>query len=271
MPQLLKQDFDIDVSEAKVHRLMQLKGLQASIRQRRKAKPTAGRLTIQAELPNILNRQFFAEKPKHRFVTDVTYIPYKEHGEIKWGYLSFVQDLFDRSIVAWVFSRKQDLQLGLSTLALLKKHGVEPGAILHSDRGSIYTSTAFKETAQMIGLEQSFSRAGNCHDNATMESFNGTYKVEALYNPLHQQSECLTFVEQNRCIEAYIDFYNNKRPCSVTGNMAPVEYRLHYYESHRNDGEETDIERVKSLSQFNGGAPLCGEEAVHLRKDLTRY
>ena len=90
-----------------------------------------------------------------------------------------MQDLFNRAIVAWVYSKKQDVRLGL----LLSSRGLTPGAMLHSDRGSIYTAQAFRDAADGMGLIQSFSRTANCHDNATMECFNGTFKVEALYNP----------------------------------------------------------------------------------------
>lgn len=146
------------------------------------------RKATRQQLPdNLLNREFQADRPMHRLVTDVTYVPSFENDEWHWGYLSLVQDLFNRAIVAWVYSKKQDVQLGLATLQFLSGRGLAPGAMLHSDRGSIYTAQAFRDAADGMGLTQRFSQTANCHDNATMECFNGTLKVEALYNPVLTQ------------------------------------------------------------------------------------
>ncbi len=233
MGALLQKEFGIDVGEGQIHRVMKAHRLSAQIRQIKKGKPYAGK-AYQGELPaNLLDRQFKAEAPLQRLVTDVTYVPYYEHGEWHWGYLSLVQDLFDRSIVAWIFARKQDISLSLRTLQILSFRGVKPGAMLHSDRGSIYTATVFRDTLARMGVEQSFSRRGNCHDNATMECFNGTFKVEALYNNLWAK-ERPTFIEQNALISSYVEFYNNKRPCSVIGNMTPTEYTKVFLENQKN-------------------------------------
>ena len=158
-----------------------------------------------------------------------TYVPYFENGEWHWGYLALVQDLSDRSIVAWAYSKKQDIRLAIATLQILSFRGLAAGAMLHSDRGSIYTANIFREMAKQMGLTQSYSRTANCYDNATMECFNGTFKVEALYNPL-LQLERPSFKEQNDFIGRYIEFYNKQRPCSVIGNLTPEQYRQAYYE-----------------------------------------
>ena len=101
MGTLLKRRFGITVCETTLQRLMSRHGLTARIRQVRKAKPHAGKATQQQLPDNLLDRKFQADKPLHRMVTDVTYVPYFENGEWHWGYLALVQDLFDRSIVAW--------------------------------------------------------------------------------------------------------------------------------------------------------------------------
>ena len=202
--------------------------LTARIRQVRKAKPCAGKATRQQLPDNLLNREFQADRPMHRLVTDVTYVPYFENDEWHWGYLSLVQDLFNRAIVAWVYSKKQDVRLGLVTLRLLSGRGLAPGAMLHSGRGSIYTAQAFRDAADGMGLTQSFSRTANCHDNATMECFNGTFKVEALYNPALTQDRP-SFKAQNDYIGRYVEFYNNERPCSVIDNQTPAAYRMQFY------------------------------------------
>lgn len=228
MSPFLKKQFACNVGISRIHRVMKDFHLQAITRQIRKAKPCSKKGN-HAQLPNLLNRDFSAQQPFHRMVTDVTYIRYFEKGEWHWGYLSLVQDLFDRSIVAWVFSRKQNNQLGRRTLFLLSLNPLAKGALLHSDRGSIYTGDAFRTQASLMGLTQSFSRAGNCHDNATMECFNGTLKAEALHNPLVATVERPSFEQQNALINEYIQFYNERRPCSVIANLTPVECRNKYF------------------------------------------
>ena len=214
MGTLLQRRFGISVCETTLQRVMSRHSLSARIRQVRKAKPQAGRACKQDLPDNLLNRKFQADKPLHRMVTDITYVPYFENGQWHWGYLSLVQDLYDRSIVAWVYSKKQDIRLAVSTLQILSFRQLEPGAMLHSDRGCIYTAGVFRDLVARMGLTHSFSRTANCHDNATMECFNGTFKVEALYNPL-LSLEKPSFKEQNDLIARYIDFYNKERPCSV--------------------------------------------------------
>lgn len=223
MGALLRRRFGINVCETTLQRLMSRNNLCARIRQIRKAKPQAGRATTLSLASNVLNRNFNADKPLQRLVTDVTYIPYVENDEWHWGYLSLVQDLYDRSIVSWVFAKKQDVNLSLATLQLLSYRGLAKDAVLHSDRGCIYTANLFRDTLSKMGITQSFSRSGNCHDNATMECFNGTLKVEALYNPALRK-ERPSFRDQNEVIANYIEFYNTKRPCSVIGNVAPAEF-----------------------------------------------
>lgn len=228
MGTLIKREFGQEVSEGRIQRVMSKYNLGARIRRIRTAKPHAGKAYQNSLPPNQLNRDFRADKPGYRLVTDVTYVPYYENNQWHWGYLSLVQDLFDRSITAWVFERKQDNRLANRTLRILSFRSLDPAAMLHSDRGSIYTASSFRETLRQMGIEHSFSRRGNCYDNATMECFNGTFKVEALYNPLWSKSERPSFKEQQESIGRYIDFYNKDPPCSVLGNQTPKEFLENY-------------------------------------------
>lgn len=102
MGAVLHKRYGIEVCETTLQRVMSRRGLTARIRQVRKAKPSAGKATRQQLPDNLLNREFQADRPMHRLVTDVTYVPYFENDEWHWGYLSLVQDLFNRAIVAWV-------------------------------------------------------------------------------------------------------------------------------------------------------------------------
>ena len=106
MGAVLHKRYGIEVCETALQRVMSRRGLTARIRQVRKAKPCAGKATRQQLPDNLLNREFQADRPMHRLVTDVTYLPYFENDEWHWGYLLLVQDLFNRAIVAWVYPRK---------------------------------------------------------------------------------------------------------------------------------------------------------------------
>lgn len=213
------------LGESQIGRLMRAYDVKAKIRQIRKAR-FVNKNIIREGLPgNLLNRQFYASQPREKLLTDVTYVPYYENGQWHWGYLSLVLDLFDRSIVAWIYSKKQDQQLALNTLRILSFQGTLQGAMLHSDHGSIYTSQAFRTELEKLGMQQSLSRVGNCHDNAPMESFNGTLKVEGLYNEYFGLEQSPSFVQQNQAIERYLEFYNYQRPSSVLNNMAPIAFR----------------------------------------------
>lgn len=205
-------------------------GLNAQIRRARISGNGYKRNSIKGLPGNIIRRQFYAKQPGKRFLTDVTYVRYYEKNQWHWGYLSLVLDLYDRSIVSWVYSKKQDVNLALKTLKVLSFKGVEKGAIFHSDHGSIYTSEAFRDELKRLGIQQSLSRVGNCHDNAPMESFNGTLKIEGLRNQLFSLSATPSFLEQNQNIERYLAYYNHQRPSSVLKNMTPMAFRDRYYD-----------------------------------------
>ena len=131
MGTVLHKRYGIEVCETTLQRIMSRRGLTARIRQVRKAKPSAGKATRQQLPDNLLNREFQADRPMYRLVTDVTYVPYFENDEWHLGYLSLVQDLFNRAIVAWVYSKKQDVRLGLATLQFLSGRGLAPGRLLN--------------------------------------------------------------------------------------------------------------------------------------------
>lgn len=225
---ILEEATGLRLGESQLGRLMRQFDLCARIRRPRR--PSNGyRGGKVSGLPgNVLNREFHATHPGERFLTDVTYVRYYEQGQWHWGYLSLVLDLFDRSVVAWVYSRQQDLTLALNTLKVLSFKEIRAGAILHSDHGSMYTSHAFRHELKQLGIQQSLSRVGNCHDNAPMESFNGTLKVEGLRNQAFGVNVMPSFLEQNQAIERYVEFYNHQRPSSVLGNMTPMAFRGRY-------------------------------------------
>ena len=153
--------------------------------------------------PNILNREFIAERPNQKWVTDVTFV----HTNQGWAYLSVIKDLYDGFIVAHNFTRQNSLRLVTNTLKqALQKEVVTDGLILHSDQGYQYSSQLYFALTREYNISPSMSRRGNCWDNASMENFFGHLKEEALrqyHNP--------TFEEARQIIDDYIYFYNYER------------------------------------------------------------
>ncbi|MGG4194996.1 IS3 family transposase [Paenibacillus jamilae] len=211
----LLQDHGVWVNHKRVLRLMQTMNLRSKIRRKRRcnySSSTGGRV-----VENLLQRQFQAEVPNQKWVTDVT----QYRVEDKWLYLSAIKDLFNNEIVAYQMSLHNDNQLVLQTFekAFNKTKDVT-GLIVHSDQGFQYTSYAYHDMLPKVGAQISMSRKGNCYDNASMESFFSHLKTEGLY-PYHIRS----LDEAQRRIEEYVHFYNHNRPQRKLKKLPPVEYR----------------------------------------------
>lgn len=206
-----------------VARIMRELGCSAKIRRASNYKVCVrkGRLPDGTVLENTLNRAFSQPEPRRTFVTDVTYIPVKEG----WLYVSPVLDLCTREIVVCEMSTRQDMSLGMRTLDALAEVVSGP-AMLHSDQGTLYTHAGFRRRAAEHNIRQSYSRKGNCWDNAVMESWNGTLKTEWLYHPdkrFHKQ--LLTASEARREILKYCAYYNEERIQAKLGYRSPRQFR----------------------------------------------
>ncbi|CAH3519439.1 hypothetical protein AI2618V1_3792, partial [Serratia marcescens] len=167
--------------------------------------------------PNLLQRDFIAQCPNQKWVTDVTEF---QVGENKL-YLSAVLDLYNGEIIAYELARRAEFRLvksmldkALSTL----KPGEQP--VLHSDQGWHYRMEAYQHQLREHGIEQSMSRKGNCLDNAVMENFFGHLKAELYYLQRFDNVEHLA-----KEIEHYIDYYNHDRLREKLKGLSPVEYR----------------------------------------------
>ena len=198
-----------------VLRVMKKYGLLSEIRRRRKWVD----LGQQAhKYQNLLKRQFRANKPNTKWVTDISYIHTKE-GVL---YLSMIRDLYDNSIVAYKTATRQTVNLVLDTIRLAMKKEKERVAAelqLHSDQGFQYTSTAYFKLTQSYGIIPSMSSKGNPYDNAMAENFFSILKTECIYR--HKPR---TFQEANDLIDKYIHFYNHERIQNKTG-VAPLTLR----------------------------------------------
>lgn len=165
---------------------------------------------------NLLNRNFSADHPNAKWVTDISYI-HTGQGVL---YLSMIRDLYDNSIVAYKTGTEQTVNLVLKTIqAAVKKEAVAGELHLHSDQGFQYTSQAYFDLTKAYGITPSMSRRGNCYDNAMAENFFSILKTECIY-----RHKIATFTEARQLIDEYIDFYNNERIQTKTG-LTPFEKR----------------------------------------------
>jgi transposase InsO family protein len=175
------------------------------------------------ERENVLNRQFDAKRPGEKLVTDITYIKVAEG----WLYLSAVIDLFNSDVVAFVISNQLNVDFALKTLKALSDNGHVPqkACIFHSDQGFTYTHERFVEALKTQGFRQSFSRVGNCWDNACAESFFGHLKAEL---GITHQKKVLSYAEMERKIKNYIEYYRTKRVQARLAYRTPHEVMLDY-------------------------------------------
>ena len=183
-----------------VLRIMQKYGLLSEIRRRKKYR-VIGQQFHRYE--NLLNRDFTAQRPNQKWVTDISYI-HTAQGVL---YLSIIRDLFDNSIVAYKTGTNQSVSLVLNTIrdAMLKEKAA--GKLhLHSDQGFPYTSHAYFSLTKEYGIIPSMLRRGNCYDNAMVENFFSILKSECIY-----RQKLSSFSQAPSLIDDFIWFYNNER------------------------------------------------------------
>lgn len=198
-----------------VLRIMKKYDLLSEIRRRRKWHQMGQQLH---KYENLLNRNFCADRPNSKWVTDISYIHTKQ-GVL---YLSMIRDLYDNSIVAYKTGTQQTVNLVLDTIRLAmrkEKKKVAAELQLHSDQGFQYTSQAYFQLTKQYGITPSMSRKGNPYDNAMAENFFSILKTECIYR--HKPK---TFQEANELIDRYIYFYNHERIQTKTG-VAPLSLR----------------------------------------------
>ena len=177
---------------------------------------------------NLLKRDFSAEKPLIKCVTDITEIKARD-GKL---YVSAVFDCFDSSVVGLAMDTNMKSPLCVRTLENAVKANPDiRGAVIHSDRGSQYTSQIYRDAICKYGIKQSMNSAGGrCHDNARCESMWARMKSELLYD--RYDTEKMTTDELKTVIWRYfISYWNNRRICSANGGLPPMVKRQNYYNS----------------------------------------
>ena len=201
-----------------VRQLMRQEGLVA-------CQPRPFRVTTEADvmaaanMPDLLTRDFTADRPGVKFVGDITYI----HTWQGFIYLATVIDCYSKKVVGWSIADHMRTELVADALKNAAATTlIEPDAVFHTDRGSVYTSTDFRALAAGLGMRSSMGRTGVCWDNSMAESFFSMLKNERVYRTVYA-----TKAHARKDIIRYIEgFYNSRRRHSALGYRRPNE--VHY-------------------------------------------
>ena len=208
------------INHKTVHRLMQKLHLKSVQRQ---AKYRSYKGTVGKVAPNILQRNFIAEKENQKWTTDVTQI---NIGENKL-YLSPILDMYNGEIVSYNISSHPDFAQVMDMLdKAFEKIPDGTNLILHSDQGWQYQQKKYQERLKSKGIVQSMSRKGNCLDNSVMENWFGIMKSELLYPNKYKDAELF-----KKDLIDYIEYYNNRRIKLKLKGLSPVEYRTKSFRS----------------------------------------
>lgn len=204
------------VNHKKFQRIMKELGLKSLVRMK-KYRSYKGKIGKVA--PNILERNFTAEKPNEKWVTDIT--EFKLFGEKL--YVSPMLDLFNGEIIAYTIGSRPTYSLVSKMLEKsFERLTEEDELLIHSDQGWHYQMKKYRHALKERRITQSMSRKGNCYDNAVIENFFGIMKSEFLY--LNDFENIEHFKQE---LKKYIDYYNHKRIKAKLKGMSPVQYRAH--------------------------------------------
>lgn len=207
-----------NINHKTVSKLMFQLGLKAKQKKRRyhSYKGQVGKIA-----PNVIDRNFAAERPNQKWATDVSQVCIRDEKL----YISPILDMYNGEIITYTLSRSPNLRMVTDMLKkAFKNHKNLDGLLLHSDQGWHYQHTQYQEILRNYGVIQSMSRKGNCLDNSMMENFFGLMKNELLYV---NNFESLDRFETE--LKKYIRWYNTKRIKLRLNGMSPAQYRAHYY------------------------------------------
>ena len=223
----LKQPQGVQIpSERTVYRIMEELGISHTPRRKPNGITRADKETRKSD--DLLRRNFDADKPLTKCVTDITEVKAKD-GKL---YVSAVFDCYDSCVLGLAMDTNMRASLCVQTLKNAHDacHDLR-GVIIHSDRGAQYTSQEYRAAVSRYGILQSMNSAGGrCHDNARCESMWARMKDELLYG--RYNTEKMTFDELKTLIwRFFIGYWNNRRICSRNGGLPPMVKRQRYYHS----------------------------------------
>lgn len=212
------------VNHKKVARIMREANLKSKVRIKKKTKESNS-LSAGIVYENHLNRDFDAEHPNQKWVTDMTEL-WVDNQKI---YISALMDLFNREIIAFEVSDSPNLQLIKDTVEAAQRHRklkTLDNVLIHSDQGSVYRSHMYHNLSKSLGFTPSMSRKANCWDNAVIESFFSHFKVEFLcFYPNFSRASYM------HDLLAYIKRFNGKRIQERLGFISPKSYYIKYKKS----------------------------------------
>ncbi|MFE2580192.1 IS3 family transposase [Streptomyces sp. NPDC059378] len=212
------------INRKRIERVMRERGISGVTRRRRKSLTRPAKRAVPA--PDLVGRDFTASAPGMKLAGDITYIPTGEG----WLYLATWMDLATREIVGYSMADHHRASLVVDALRMAAGRGrLQPGCIVHSDRGSEYTADELRCEINRLGLRQSMGRTGSCFDNAAAESFFAVLKEEIgtrqWPDRASARAEIFAFIET---------FYNRKRlrRHPVWGYLTPLETRQRHEQGH---------------------------------------
>lgn len=208
-------------SRKRVARLMREHGMDA--RRRKRFRPiTTRRNPAHAVAPNLLEQDFTASRPNEKWTGDITYVPTAEG----WLYLAVLLDVFSRRVIGWAMSEHCDGLLVETALRMaLARRKPKKDLLHHTDRGSQYTSTPYRQLLEQVDITMSMSGKGNCYDNAITESFFGSVKDECVHRSVYHSRE-----EARQSLFEFLEvFYNRKRRHSSLRYVSPVAFEQRWW------------------------------------------
>ncbi len=226
--QLIRED--VEVARCTVERLMHEMGLQGVVRGRTFKTTVADDTAFRP--PDLVQRDFSAERPNQLWVADLTYVA-------TWAgfvYVAFITDVFSRKIVGWRVSRslRSDLALDALEQALHARPDLDQ-LIHHSDRGVQYVSIRYTERLANAGIEPSVGSVGDSYDNALAETIFGLYKTEVI----RKRGPWRNLEEVEFATLEWVDWFNHRRLFEPIGNIPPVEFEQLYYQ--RQEGQIMEV------------------------------
>ena len=219
----LERHYDTKISDKRTLRICRSRDVKSTIKYANNG-CTRNAPNPQYVAENVLNRDFHADKPNEKWLTDVTEFKWYKGIEKHKVYLSAILDLYDRRIVAFVIRDSNDNPLVFDTFDAAVAANPDAHPLFHSDRGFQYTNRTFHAKLETAGMTQSMSRVAHCIDNGPMEGFWGILKRERYYGRRFTDRESLV-----QMIEEYINYYNSKRLQRNLGILTPMEKHQRFY------------------------------------------